>query len=43
MNVLDKIIVVGSDESFEDDVIIALNGQEVMSLASFHEMNFEHV
>ena len=34
MNVLDKIVVVGSDESFEDDVIIALNGQEVMSLAS---------
>jgi hypothetical protein len=31
------------DESFEDDVIIALNGQEVMSLASFHEINFEGV
>jgi hypothetical protein len=43
MNVLDRIVVVGYDESFEDDVIIALNGQEVMSLASFHEINFEGV
>jgi hypothetical protein len=43
MNVLDRIVVVGYDESFEDDVIIALNGQEVMSLASIHEINFEGV
>jgi hypothetical protein len=43
MNVLDRIFVVGYDESFEDDVIIALNGQEVMSLATFHEINFEGV
>jgi hypothetical protein len=41
MNVLDRIVVVGYDKSFEDDVIIALNGHEVMSLASFHEINFE--
>jgi hypothetical protein len=41
--VLDRIVVVSCDESFEDDVIIALNGQEVMSLASFHEINFEGV
>jgi hypothetical protein len=32
LNVVDKIVVVGYDESFEDDVIIALNGQDVMSL-----------
>jgi hypothetical protein len=43
MNVLDRIVVVGYDESFEYDVIIALNGQEVMSLMSFHEINFEGV
>jgi hypothetical protein len=43
MNVLDRIVVVGYDESFEDDVVTALNGQEVMSLASFHEINFEGV
>jgi hypothetical protein len=43
MNVLDRIVVVGYDKSFEDDVIIALNGQEVMSLALFHEINFEGV
>jgi hypothetical protein len=43
MNVLDRIVVVGYDESFEDDVVIALNGQEVMSLMSFHEINFEGV
>jgi hypothetical protein len=43
MNVLDKIVVVGSDESFEDDVVIALNGKEVISLMSFHEINFEGV
>jgi hypothetical protein len=39
MNVLDKIVVVGSDKSFEDDVVIALNGKEVMSLVSFHDIN----
>jgi hypothetical protein len=43
MNVLDRFVVVGYDESFKDDVIIALNGQEVMSLALFHEINFEGV
>jgi hypothetical protein len=43
MNVLDRIVVVGYDASFEDDVIIALNGQVVMSLMSFHEINFEGV
>jgi hypothetical protein len=43
MNVLDRIVVVSYDESFEDDVINALNGQEVMSLATFHEINFEGV
>jgi hypothetical protein len=43
MNVLDRIVVVGYDESFEDDVVIALNGQEVMFLMSFHEINFEGV
>jgi hypothetical protein len=36
---MDRIVVVGYDESFEDDVIIALNGQEVI----FHEINFEGV
>jgi hypothetical protein len=41
MNVLDTIAVVCYNESFEDDVVIALNGQEVMSLASFHEINLE--
>jgi hypothetical protein len=35
MHVLDTIVVVGYDEGFEDDVVIALNGQEVMSLPSF--------
>jgi hypothetical protein len=35
MNVLDRIVVVGYDESFEDDVIIALT--------SFHEINFKGV
>jgi hypothetical protein len=44
MNVLDRIVVVGYDESFEDDVIIALNGQDVLaSHVSFHEINFEGV
>jgi len=31
MHVLDRIVVVGYDEGFEDDVVIGLNGQEVMS------------
>jgi hypothetical protein len=31
MHVLDTIVVVGYDEGFEDDVVIALNGQEVVS------------
>jgi hypothetical protein len=43
MNVLDRIVVVSSEESFEDDVIIALNGQEVMSLVSFLEINLKSV
>jgi hypothetical protein len=43
MHVFDRIVDVGYDESFEDDVLIALNGQEVMSLPSFHEINFEGV
>jgi DUF971 family protein len=43
MNMLDRIVVVGYDKSFEDDVIFALNGQEVMSLSLFHEINFEGV
>jgi hypothetical protein len=43
MNVLDRIVIVGYDESFEDDVLIALNGWEVMSLMSVHEINFEGV
>jgi hypothetical protein len=29
MHVLDRIVVVGYDDSFEDDVMIAPNGQEV--------------
>jgi hypothetical protein len=41
MHVLDRIVVIGYDKSFEDDVMIALNGQEVMSLLSFHKINFE--
>jgi hypothetical protein len=43
MNVLDRIVVVGFDKSFEDDVVIALNGQKVMSPMLFHEKNFEGV
>jgi hypothetical protein len=43
MNALDRIAVVWYDESFEDAVVIAHNGQEVMSLMSFHEINFEGV
>jgi hypothetical protein len=43
MNVLDRIAVVGYDESFLDDVIIAFLGQEVTSLTSFNTINFEGV
>jgi hypothetical protein len=43
MNVLNIIVVIGYDESFEDDVVIALNGKEVMSLMSLNEINFEGV
>jgi hypothetical protein len=43
MNVLDRVVVVWYDESLEDDVVIALHGQEVMSLPSFHVINFEGV
>jgi hypothetical protein len=37
LDVLDQIIVVGgaAGDSFEDDVVIALNGQSLMSLSSF--------
>jgi hypothetical protein len=42
--VLDRIVVVGADDdSFEDDVVIALNGQRLMSLSSFHKIDFEGV
>jgi hypothetical protein len=41
MNVLDRIVVVGYDESLR--MIFALNGQEVISLMSFNEINFEGV
>jgi hypothetical protein len=39
MHALDRIVVVGYDESFEDDVMIALTGQEVMSVPSFSPQN----
>jgi hypothetical protein len=41
LDVLDQIIVVGASDSFEDDVVIALNGQSLMSLSSFHKIDFE--
>jgi hypothetical protein len=41
LDVLDQIIVVGAGDSFEDDVMIALNGQSLMSLSSFHKIDFE--
>jgi hypothetical protein len=41
LDVLDQIIVVGAGDSFEDDVMIVLNGQSLMSLSSFHEIDFE--
>ncbi len=37
----DRIVVVGYDESLR--MIFALNGQEVISLMSFNEINFEGV
>jgi hypothetical protein len=43
LDVLDRIIFVGANDSFEDDVVIALNGQRLMSLSSFHEIDFEGV
>jgi hypothetical protein len=39
--VLDQIVVVGASDCFEDDVVITLNGQSLMSLSSFHEIDFE--
>jgi hypothetical protein len=41
LDVLDQIIVVGASDSFEDDVVITLNGECRMSLSSFHEIDFE--
>jgi hypothetical protein len=41
LDVLDQIVVVGAGDSFEDDVVIALNGQSLMSLSSFHKIDFE--
>ena len=41
LDVLNRIVVVGADENFEDDVVIALNGQSLMSLSSFHDIDFE--
>jgi hypothetical protein len=40
-DVLDRIVVVGAGDSFEDDIVITLNGQSLMSLWSFHEIDFE--
>jgi hypothetical protein len=41
LDVLDQIVVVGAGDSFEDDVVITLNGQSLMSLLSFHKIDFE--
>jgi hypothetical protein len=41
LDVLDQIVVVGAGDSFEDDIVITLNGQSLMSLWSFHEIDFE--
>jgi hypothetical protein len=41
LDVLHQIIVVGTGDSFEDDIVITLNGQSLMSLWSFHEIDFE--
>ena len=43
LDVLDRIIVVGANDSFKDDVVIAVNGQSLMNLSSFHEIDFEVV
>jgi hypothetical protein len=43
LDVLDQIIVVGASDSFEDDIVITLNGQSLMSISSFHEIDFEEV
>jgi hypothetical protein len=43
LDVLDQIVVVGAGDSFEDDVMIALNGQSLMCLLFFHEIDFEGV
>jgi hypothetical protein len=40
LDVLDQIIVVGAGDRFEDDIVITLNGQSLMSLLSFHEIDF---
>jgi hypothetical protein len=40
-DVLDQIIVLGAGDCFEDDVVITLNGQSLMSLLSFHKTDFE--
>jgi hypothetical protein len=41
LDVLDQIIVVGASDSFEDDVVITLNGQSLISILSFHEIDFD--
>jgi hypothetical protein len=43
LDVLDRIVVVGANDSFEDDIVITLNGQRLVSLSSFHEIDFEGV
>jgi hypothetical protein len=41
LDVLDQIVVVGASDSFEDAIVITLNGQSLMSFWSFHEIDFE--
>jgi hypothetical protein len=41
LDALDQIVVVVAGDSFEDNVVITLNGQSLMSLLSFHEIDFE--
>jgi hypothetical protein len=41
LDVLDQIVVVGASDSFEDDVVITLNGQSLISILSFHEIDFD--
>jgi hypothetical protein len=43
LDVFEQIVVVGAGDSFEDDIVITLNGQSLMSLLSFHEIDFEGV